>query len=177
MGDREERKGGRWWIWVVAAVLVIAALGYVFVPAFIKYTRKGCRLTSRMLDMDKIRGGARQYYVVDHWDSQGNLLPKSFPVRIPMTPPEGPSCNKKFTSSAGWDRAGWGPLHFASTGAQSYAYEFWSNGLTGTAAVYTARGYGDMDCDGVWSTHELRGSIDNEGSVKVVGPLVTNEGE
>lgn len=176
MGEREKKTCGKRWLWIFAAVLV-AGLLYVLVPAYLKYTRKICRLTARTEAMDKIKIGARQYYVTDHWDSRGNLLPKRFPMRIPLTPSGGPSCKMQLTPSAVWEAAGWGPLHFAYNESQSYAYEFWSNGLTGTAAVYTARGYGDVDCDGVWSTHELRGSIDNEGTVKVEGPLISNEGE
>ncbi len=149
----------------------------MLVPAFIKYTRKGCVSTIRSESMDKIKGLARQYYVTDHWDSNGNLLPKGFPVRIPMTPSTGPTCEPKLTPIPEWDKAGWGPLHFAITEHHRYAFEFWGNGLTGTEAVYTARGYGDVDCDGEWSTWELRGSIDNEGSVKVIGPIIINQGE
>lgn len=41
--------------------------------------------------------------------------------------------------------------------------------------AYTAWSRGDLDCDGVQSTYELRGSIDKDGTVKLVGPMVTNE--
>ena len=130
MGDSEERKGGRRWIWVVVVVVFVWLL-YVLVPAFIKYTHVSRQAPCH--EIWRINSGARQYYVVDHWDSHGNLLPKAFPDRMLMTPPKGPSCERQITPSAVWDAAGWGPLHFALIHGNYCAYEFWGSGLTGTA--------------------------------------------
>ena len=124
--------------------------------------------------LGKIRDGARMYYVTDHWDSNGNLLPKGFPSNIRTTPRK-PHCKKKLTTTATWDTEGWGPIHFTITEPHYCAYAFVSSGSTGVSATYSARAYGDLDCDGVLSTFELRGSIDAEGSVKIVGPIISNE--
>lgn len=90
-------------------------------------------------NMDKIRAGAWKYYATDHWDSNGNLLPKAFPSNITRTPKKGPHCDSRLTPTEVWDIHGWGPIHFALTGPHSFAYEFRSDGATGTAASYTAR--------------------------------------
>ena len=60
------------------------------------------------------------------------------------------------------------------TDRHRYSYSFVSAG-TNTRAVYTARALGDLDCDGKLSTFELRGSIDREFGVRVVGPIINNE--
>ena len=141
--------------------------------AMLKYRRKALTIEATE-SLDKIKAGARQYYVTDHWDSNGNLLPKGFPTGIKKTPPK-PFCKKTLTPTTTWDRAGWGPIHFALTEPHLFSFSFESSGSTGTSATYTARAHGDLDCDGVLSTYELRGSIDSEGSVKVVGPIISNE--
>ena len=139
----------------------------------IKRTRLRALSMEASESLDKIKAGARQYYIHDHWDSNGNQLPKGFPTGIKKTPPK-PSCYKTFTTKTSWDSAGWGPLHFALTEPHMYSYSFESSG-TGTDATYTARAHGDLDCDGVISTWEIRGSVDTEGSVKIVGPIISNE--
>ena len=163
-----------------ALVLVAIIMGFTVLVGLMAHIprlfRSGPCCGEAYENIDKIRAGARQYFVTDHWDSNGNLLPKAFPHHIPLTPPTGPNCDKKLTPTEVWDAAGWGPIHFAVTEPHYYAYKFWGSG-TGTASVYTAQALGDLDCDKVWSTHEIRGSIDNEGSVKVVGPIISNEWE
>ena len=151
---------------------VVTLLGAVGLPAMIRQMYG--RLTFEATEsLDKIKAGARQYYVSDHWDTNGNLLPKRFPQVRPV--PAAPPCGRTArTPTSVWDKAGWGALHFALTDPHRYAYTFESSG-TNTKAVYTARALGDLDCDGELSTYELRGSIDNEGSVRVVGPIIYNE--
>ena len=170
---RRNKTSGFTLIELMIVVAIIGILAAVAIPAFIKYIRKS-KTVEATEALDKIKGGARQYYVTDHWDSNGNLLPKAFPTAT-IIPSGGPKCDKQLTPTATWDTAGWAPLHFALTEPHYYAYTFSAPSSTGTSAVYTALANGDLDCDGTQSTFELRGSIDNEGSVKVVGPIITNE--
>ena len=153
----------------------ITFLGAVAAPALLKYQLKS-RTAEATEALDKIKAGARQYFVSDHWDVKGNLLPKRFPPSISSTPAKPPCGRTTTTSTSRWDSAGWGKLHFAITEPHRYAYSFDSSGIN-NKAVYTARAFGDLDCDGVYSTYEIRGRIDNEGSVNVVGPIIYNEVE
>lgn len=163
--SRLEGKGA-----VAATMGILAA---VAIPAFIKYTRKS-KTVEATEALDKIGGGARAYYVTDHWDRNGNLMPKRFPPSVPMTPTKIPGCNKKLTPAITWSSRGWDPLYFALTEPHYYSYSFQSSG-TGAASVYTARAHGDLDCDGTLSTFEIRGSVDSDGSVSKIGPIITNE--
>ena len=156
----------------------LGLLAAVAIPSFTKYTNRA-KTVEATEALDKIKGGARQYYVTDHWDSNGNLLPKGFPNvsgHGRWTPAKS-SCKKRLTPTTRWDKDGWGPIHFALTEPHYYQYKFVAPSTTGTGAVYTATARGDLDCDGKFSTFELRGSIDNEGSVKVIGPIISNEME
>lgn len=155
------------------AVLVVVLA--VAVPAITAYIRKsGSYHHEALYVLDKIKGGARQYYVTDHWDSNGNLLAKGFPGGVTRTPAK-PGCEWITTPTSTWDTNGWAPLNFAPF-RHVCAYEFTSAGIA-TSASYTARALCDYDCDGTWATYEIRGSVDAEGSVKVQGPMVTNERE
>jgi hypothetical protein len=133
------------------------------------------RLTAEATEsLDKIKAGARMYFVADHYDTSGNLLPKRFPSTAPLTPAKVPCGRAVRTPTSAWAKASWGKLHFSVTDTHRYSYSFESSG-TNTKAVYTAKAFGDLDCDGVLSTYELRGSIDSEFGVRVVGPIISNE--
>ena len=153
----------------------LGVLAAVAIPAFTKYTRRS-KTTEAIFALDKMKTGARQYYVTDHWDTNGNLMPKEFPNVSNWTPSK-PCCGKKCrTLSTTWDKAGWNKLHFAMNEPHYYQYKFISSG-TGSSAKYTAMARGDLDCDGEYSTFEIRGSVDSQGSVKTVGPIIKNETE
>ncbi len=53
-----------------------------------------------------------------------------------------------------------------------YQYTFHTTGLS-NKSLYTARAIGDLDCDKVYSTFELRGHIDGDGVPTAYGPLIT----
>ena len=123
--------------------------------------------------LDKIKEFARRFYVTDRHDGQGNLLPRRFPQTTPLTPPK-PHCERAATPMALWAHPGWKELQFYIEDPHYYSFEFKSAG-TGAAAVFTARSLGDLDCDGVLSTFELRGFIDKDGKVQAEGPIIWNE--
>jgi len=154
-------------------VAVIGILAAVAIPTFIKYLRK-TKTVEAVEALDKIKIGAREYFVVDHWSSTGTLITRRFPDAISAVPVTGPCCQRCLNSSTDWDGAGWNWLKFALTDPHYYAFDFTTSGST-LAAVYTARARGDLDCDGVQSTFELRGSIDTESDVVTVGPILTME--
>lgn len=163
--DKEGKRRGCMGMVLVAAVAGLVL--FVGVPFYRSCTtRHQWCCTEVGSALNRIEGGARQYFIRDHWASNGNPIQvKTFPQNIQLTPASGPPCGKQLTPIAAWDAAGWGPLHFALTEPHYLAYQFQSTG-TGTAAVYTARAHGDMDCDKIWSTFEYRGHVDHDGSVK-----------
>ena len=135
---RRNKTSGFTLIELMIVVAIIGILAAVAIPAFIKYIRKS-KTVEATEALDKIKGGARQYYVTDHWDSNGNLLPKAFPTAT-IIPSGGPKCDKQLTPTATWDTAGWAPLHFALTEPHYYAYTFSAPSSTGTSPSSTPSG-------------------------------------
>ncbi len=152
----------------------LGVLAAVAIPAFTKYTRRA-KTSEAVIGLHKMKAGARQFYVTDHWDSNGNLMPKAFPKSAGWTPSK-PCCKKCRTLSTTWDKDGWKQLHFAINEPHYYQYKFVSSG-TGTSAKFTALARGDLDCDDEYSTFEIRGSVNSSGSVKTVGPIINDETE
>lgn len=158
---------------LMVVVVIIGILASVAIPQFVKYLRKS-KLVEAHEALDKIKTGAKSYYVAEHWDTNGNVLPHGFPTNVTMVPAAGPTCDKVVTPTSQWDAAGWGKLKFAFTEAHYFAFTFTSSGTTGTAAKYTSRAHGDLDCDTIQSTLEIRGSVSDEGDVSTVGPIITS---
>jgi len=168
----KKKTGGFTLIELMIVVAIIGILAAVAIPAFIKYIRKS-KTVEATEALNKIKVGAREYFVVDHWSSAGTLLDKQFPNGV-ATVPAAPCCQKCTNASADWDGNGWNALKFGLTEPHYYQFNFTASGFT-NAAQYTAQAYGDLDCDGSNSTFEIRGSVDTEGSVVTVGPIITAE--
>ncbi len=160
---------------LMVVVTIIGLLATIAIPAFVKYMRKSKTVEAHEA-LQKIMVGAKSYYVAEHWDSNGNYLPMAFPSNVTKTPTT-PYCDRRITPTAVWDAAGWAPLRFALVEAHYYSYDFETNNATGTSAKYTAYAYGDLDCDGIQSTFDIRGSINNEGDVKTAGPMIIKRNE
>lgn len=160
-------------------IAIVGVLASVAIPAFINYIRKA-KTVEAVLALERIKEGARYYYVVDHWLTNGTLSQAMFPnVILNPTPAGGTgSCcvaaGKCITAASVWTQGGWNALHFGLYDPHYYVYSFMQQGVNETA-TYTARANGDLDCDGTESTFELRGRIDNEGSVIVQGTVIEKE--
>ena len=146
-------------------LLVLAA------AAYLKYIRYSSSLCGRAgLDLDYIMSGARQYYITDHWDSNGNLLPKGFPQNITKTPAR-MACGgePQFIPMASWDTHGWGPVHFPGnydSPKRTYCtYEFRARGVKETSRYWT-RVECPFFCGQAPTVLESTGWIDSKGEVK-----------
>lgn len=86
-----------------------------------------------------------------------------FPETVECTPPEGSPCDhpgQRYPASAkAWRKPTWMDLRFHLAGPHRYRYCFESSGVLG-AARFTATAYGDLDCDGEWSTFQRSGFAD-----------------
>ncbi len=148
------------------ATPVIGVLAAVAIPAFLKYTKKA-KSSEAAMHLEMIRRGAADYFCSPHLDAEGNVLANQFPADVGLTPEQGccaafggpdadgdDSCDadpQRFTAET------WAALRFQPTEKHRYAYQFTSNGKSGSEAEFTASAYGDLDCDGERSTFQITG--------------------
>jgi hypothetical protein len=88
-----------------------------------------------------------------------NVPGPRLPPTLPPTPAR-PSCEpQSWPADAA---AGWAQLGFAPEEPVRFSYEVRRDE---TARTFSLRARGDLDCDGVLSTYELRGAIDANGEI------------
>jgi type IV pilus assembly protein PilA len=136
-------------LWVAASGVLAAAA----VPAFLKYLRRA-KTAEAVMNLRILFDSA-----ITYWNLHGR-----FPATAPLTPVGRTACfegkSVKMTANpADWAHPTWVELNFAIPDAHSYQYEFISEG-----GQFTARAFGDLDCDGVLSTFERVGSVDPTGT-------------
>jgi hypothetical protein len=116
--------------------------------------------------LSKIYAGARIYYTE-------TTDPTQFPVSEAVTPAV--TCcstgGKCVPDQAAWSTPTWIALHYSVDDPHYFRYAFQSSGVLNDA-VFTAYAYGDLDCDGIYSTFFMWGSgnqmgIDMKGSAAV----------
>ncbi len=156
---------------------MMGVMAAIAIPAFVKYIKRSKTIEASM-NVRKMFDSAVTYYYEERAGLDGTIQPQAFPPSAPLTPAYD-RCAKgedKFLPTADhWNLPGWLALNFAMDDPHYYRYEFISSG-TGRDAKFTARAIGDLDCDGVYSTFERVGSIDDEGNVTGgVGLYMENE--
>lgn len=99
--------------------------------------------------------GAKTFFA----GSNDDATARTFPPSVELTPARGACCKAGGKCKADptlWQAEGWKNLNFSVDADFYYSYEFLSDGSS-----YTARAIGDLDCNGVYSTFEWRGSVVN----------------
>jgi len=154
---------------LMIAVAIIGILAAVAIPAFMKNARKAKTAEARN-NTRRLAVQAIAYFNEDfHPRTSGGVVEHQFPEPAGWTP-AGTCCgqpgNKCPPSVSAWTSPTWDALRFAVTDPHYYHYEFESTGssATGTASVFTAQAHGDLDCDTVWSTFEMYGSVQSDGT-------------
>lgn len=144
---------------VVAGVGVLAA---VAVPSFMKYMKKS-KTAEGVINLKHISHNAREYYITG--DPEGLTVgSKSLPPSVGPTPALGTCCasgEKCSPQDGDWNQAGWKALDFAMSDPHYYSYEFVSAPADSAVQSFTAFAYGDLDCDGVYSTYSAYGEVIN----------------
>lgn len=146
-------------------VAIMGILAAVAIPALMKYIAKA-KTSEARTQVEKMYSGARIYFMDPHAKpgSIQNLQPQ-FPDGTPPTPAA--SCcaagGKCAPSQADWQTPSWMALQFHMSDPHFYQYQFLSKGIA-TTAEFTARAYGDLDCDGQYSTFSMFGRV-QDGSV------------
>lgn len=129
------------------------------------------KTTEAVTNVKKLYDGARSYYE-EELSARGSLVPiaKQFPTTpaVSTAPSLGACCaaaGKKCAPNPGlWTDASWQALKFSMDDPHYYSYTYIASG-TDSTAHFTVRANGDLDCDGVYSTFEMVGSVQTDGTV------------
>ena len=163
------RHSGFTLIELMIVVGIIGILAAVAVPSFMKYLRKG-RTTEAKIFVKKLFDGARTYYSdpVFYDAKHAQALPAQFPSVVVDSYADSACCasggaNEKCDPGAeDWTGEPWQALKFAMADPHYYAYGYDVDGDEFTG--YYAYAYGDLDCDGNFSTFSMYGYVGAEGS-------------
>lgn len=132
-----------------AAALLVGVSSAVAIPAFVRYTQRAQSSEAKIT--------TRQIYQMAMMRQMEDKLPDS----APLTPPDDPckAGGSSYTATATtWKHPTWVGLGFAPIGEQRYRYAF-----ERTADGFVVRAIGDLDCDGVQSTYEMRATTGEDG--------------
>lgn len=152
---------------LMIVVAIIGLLASIAVPSFMKYLAKAKSAEADQM-LEKIATGARAYFMDQHvgHDIDGATLSQRFPASTALSPALSccqPNQDKCAPRASAWDNPSWQSLNFSVDDPHYYRYEYESLG-TGAAAEFTARAYGDLDCDNVLSTFERYGWVELAGN-------------
>jgi prepilin-type N-terminal cleavage/methylation domain-containing protein len=146
---------------IMIVVCIIGVLAAIAIPSFMKYIRQS-RSTEASLNIRKMYDSSVNYFMVEHSDRTGAVIPRQFPNAQNPTPGLGTCCASvggKCAPSPGiWDTPTWASINFSVDDPFYYSYTYASTG-SDSASAFTARAQGDLDCDGIYSTFERVGSI------------------
>jgi len=152
---------------LMIVVAIIGLLAAIAVPSFMKYLAKA-KTAEADEHIEKLSTGARIYYMDQHvgQDIDSATMSQRFPVSVPITPALtccNGSIDKCAPSTTQWGADSWEALQFSVDDPHYYRYEFESLGVGGLAE-FTARAFGDLDCDTNLSTFERYGWVEVAGN-------------
>jgi prepilin-type N-terminal cleavage/methylation domain-containing protein len=163
---------------LMIVVAIIGILAAIAIPAFSRYVKKS-RTVEASGHINKLWSGSVAYYEADHASSLGVLQPKGFPASS-GTAFEATCCGQAGDKCPGsptlYDTATWVALNFNIPDPHNFRPAYASAGSAATA-TFTGSAYGDLDCDGTFSTFQRYGSISaTSGDVQASGAaFIANE--
>ena len=147
---------------LMIVVAIIGILAATALPAFMKYIRRS-KTTEAAMNIRKLYDASVAYYASERATSTGSILAKQFPTTVGPSPAVGFCCTnagKKCAPNNGlWTSTSWKSLNFSVDDPFYYSYKYTSSG-TDTGSKFSADAYGDLNCNGTYSTFERVGSVD-----------------
>jgi len=161
--------------WAIALIVggivlfVIGLLAAISIPAFMKYMKRA-KATEAAPNLKKIFDGGKGYYergALGRDGTAGTDAERQFPDSVGLTPLK-PCCQQAGKKCRGtdWNSPTWVAIGFEISDPHYFQYRFSSTGR-GRQARFTAGAHSDLDCDGIFSTWERTGTVDDQ--QRVVG--------
>ncbi len=144
----------------------------VAIPAFVRELHAS-RFAEPVLGLQKIGDGALAY-------AAGKPAVSALPKSAPLTPSAPPRGTREVDPPGAWDHPTWTALGFrAAPEGVPHAFAFAFDAAPGASrSTFVAHAHADLDGDGVRSTFEVRGHVqDGEPPALEPGMYVENEVE
>jgi prepilin-type N-terminal cleavage/methylation domain-containing protein len=154
------RQHGFTLIELMVVVAIISVLAAIAVPSFMRNARKA-RTSEALVQVNKIYLSSRTYILEPH-AAPGSSTPLApgFPSSEAMTP-AGSCCvgavNKCSPFPPDFKTPTWEALQFSIDDPHYYHYAYTSTGPS-IGSTFTAQAFGDLNCDGTYSTFEMAGA-------------------
>lgn len=123
----------------------------------------------------RIFDASARYFQEGGQDAAGRTIRHQFPPPTPRTPSQVP-CVAVEPDPGLWGADTWMALNFAIWDPFYFSYQYDSSGQ-GNSASFTISAYGDIDCDGVYSTFTQTGTVTEDLEVVPGELLVLNPEE
>jgi type II secretory pathway pseudopilin PulG len=154
-------------------MIIVAILGIIAaaaLPAFSRYTKRS-RTVEALLNIRVMYDGAAAYFVGEHSDSSGAIVPRQFPSTAGPTPAIPPAGTVHIPVVGEFDTIPWTAIEFAVTDPYRYSYTFVH--LSNSAAALVAQG--DLNGNGVFSIFQRNINGSPDGVSGSSGLWVTND--
>lgn len=163
----------------LALMVGAGVLAAVALPAFTRYQERA-HTSEATMNLRRLFDGSITYFYAERRGPDGAVLPAGFPPSTELTPPT-PACVggqpvAHMPDPTLWAAPGWQALGFSIEEPFYYQYQYLAEG-EGPSARFTVRAIGDLDCDGVLSTFERIGRVDQLNNVVGEEPAARNEEE
>lgn len=171
-------RAGKWTAEVRSCVVAATNAGALEtcmrqVPAFVTYETRSKTSEAREL-LHRLYNGALSYYLTEAYSKETMaVLPAQFPDRSTKpTPPVGSCCRqggKCAPDASLWRGPTWAALGFSVEAPHYYSYQY---EVVNPGASFVVRAFGNLDCDGDYSTFAQTGVMTADGPAEDSGELV-----
>jgi type IV pilus assembly protein PilA len=145
---------------LMIVVAIIGMLAAVAIPSYVKYVRRSHNIEATM-NLRKIYDGAVAYYLSEHADSSGAIVPRTFPANAGPTPATIPGVNAHKPVPGEFSTQPWYALSFQIE--DPYYYQYWFLNVSPT--LWKCEALGDLNGNNLPSVFDRFISVTADGTI------------